>query len=236
MMFHQEDSLVNVAYLLMFAGLVSGATQAFELLKRYRQLQGSRKELQVEVDLLRARVEEEAAARQEVEKREVQLLEKVEQLTKTTEEVGAELICAKDKSSALLLQQTMLQAEQKRHRDLCREHSAALVRSGEELVGEKSLVEITVARMGELEGRLVVLAEEKVGAEVQAQVAEVKFEDALAGKRRVEEQMEAKFREFAGLAYWPVQMQEQVRAYEQQLREASERENALLAKIDRARW
>ena len=63
------------------------------------------------------------------------------------------------------------------------------------------------------------LEEEKVGAEIQAQVAELKREDALAEKCRVEEQVEAKCREFGDLASWPVQLEEQVRAYYQQLQE-----------------
>ena len=80
----------------------------------------------------------------------------------------------------------------------------------------------------------MVLEEEKVGAEIQAQVAELKREDALAEKCRVEEQVEAKCREFGDLASWPVQLEEQVRAYYQQLREAREREAALLAEVYRA--
>ena len=249
MMLHQEDSdipLINMAYLSMFVLVIGVALQVYELLKHYRQLQGNRKELQAEVEKLRARVEAEAAARQEVKKREVQLLEQVKELAKTTEElqekvqlkeeelekVGAELISAKGNSSALLLQWNMLQAELERRRELCREHSTALVRSGEHLVGAKSLVKITVTRVGELDGRLVVLQEEKVGAEVQA--AEVKLEDALAAKCKVEEQLEAKCNEFGGLASWPVQLEEQVRAYDQQLQEAREREAALLAEVYRA--
>ena len=150
MMLHQEDSdipLINMAYLSMFVLVIGVALQVYELLKHYRQLQGNRKELQAEVEKLRARVEAEAAARQEVKKREVQLLEQVKELAKTTEElqekvqlkeeelekVGAELISANDKSSALRLQWNKLQAELERHRELCREHSAALQeRPGEE--------------------------------------------------------------------------------------------------------
>ena len=80
----------------------------------------------------------------------------------------------------------------------------------------------------------MVLEEEKVGAEIQAQVAELKREDALAEKCRVEEQVEAKCSKFGDLASWPVQLEEQVRAYYQQLREAREREAALLAEVYRA--
>ena len=125
--------------------------QEQELVTR-RSLEKVKEELMAEVEKLGARVEAEAADRQEVEVREVEQMEKLR----------AEL----EVEQARLVGQLQL----------CREHSAALGRSKEEFAEANSRVATTVARVGELEGKLVVLEEEKAGAVARAQAAEVQLE------------------------------------------------------------
>ena len=78
---------------------------------------------------------------------------------------------AGDQIGLLRAELSELRAELEGQQEICREHSSALARSGEQLAGANSMVETTVTRVGELEGRLVGLQEEKAGAEAQAQVA-----------------------------------------------------------------
>ena len=118
-----------------------------------------RKNMKEELKKLRAKVEADALAREEVKKK---LKIKEEEL----EKLEAELNAFKDESFAL-----RLKAELQMLLKLCREHIA---RSREHY----SFVE---SRVGELENRVVVLEEEKIEAEV-------KLENALDEKKRVEEQ------------------------------------------------
>ena len=101
------------------------------------------------------------------------------------------------------------------HTLLCKKHGAALKGSWKQLVRADALVIITVARVEELEGRLVVIEEEKAGAEAEAQGAEKKLKAALAEKCRVEEELAAKASEASGL-------EEKVTAYGEQLQKTRE--------------
>ena len=105
------------------------------------------------------------------------------------------LISAKEKSSALQLKCSELEAQLERQQELCRKHSADLARSREELDGASSLASSSVARVRELKLKLKLVKQEKAGAEAEA---EVKLKGVLAEKGRVEKELEAKSSEVRG--------------------------------------
>ena len=92
---------------------------------------------------------------------------------------------------------------------------------------EKAGQEQAMAKVEGLEGKLVLLEEEKAGVVARAQVAEVKLQTVLMEKCRVEKELEAKNGEASGL-------EKQVVAFAQQLRESREREAAVGEKLAEA--
>ena len=79
----------------------------------------------------------------------------------------AEVTSAKEKSLALQLQVSKLEAQLEKQLELCKKHGAALKGSRKQLVRADALVITNVARVEELEGRLVVVEEEKARAEAK---------------------------------------------------------------------